>query len=70
VEDNNIGTQLDGNAQWNERKVWNGKKGVWEDRKETDALAVVPFNPRTDISADALHISGRIDRTEFLYQTL
>jgi hypothetical protein len=44
TEDGKMGTQLDGNVQWTEKKPWNG----------------VPFDPRTDISADARHISGRI----------
>ncbi|MGO8793534.1 MAG: hypothetical protein ACLQLC_01825 [Candidatus Sulfotelmatobacter sp.] len=51
-----------------EGKVWNGRKGVWEDKAaaETQRQASLAeslakaFDPRTEISADAQHIAGRI----------
>jgi hypothetical protein len=44
-----------------EGKVWNGRKGVWEDKDPQPPPEHIeptgPFEPRTEVSADAHHIA-------------
>ena len=49
-------------------KVWNGSKGVWENKEQAEVSAEAErqeslakqFDPRTEVSADAQHIAGKI----------